>query len=529
MDSGLDLLTLVFTSASEGIIISDTKGTIISANPMAEIMFGYDESTLEGLKIEDLVPDGARQNHQAHRNEYLKNPNPRPMGIGLDLKGQRKDGGIFPLEISLSYFEQNDNRFVAAFINDITERKKSEEKLQQFASHLQEMVKERTQELEHLNLGLKREVMERRAAEQAVRKSQKLYETIAKNFPGGSVSILNNDLEILFIEGNEIGEQDKSKFIGESFIQKLAKGLRDEAKQHLEKCLSGEQTTWHYETENDAYIVHAVPIAFDKNTQVDQILIVQENVTEIKNAEREMRKLLAQERELSEMKSRFVSMASHEFRTPLTTILSSTTLISKYTGGDQQDKRDKHLNRIQSSVKNLTEILNDFLSLEKLDSGALEIFWQKISLDTFVNNTLDELSSIQKQGQEIKFSAKKLEEFVTDEKLLRNILINLTSNAIKYSPENTEIKIDANQDKSGLRIKVIDKGIGIPKQEQTHLFERFFRAKNAFNIQGTGLGLHIVKKYLTQLKGRIEVDSDQGKGTTITIFIPNGKEEDISN
>ncbi len=528
MDSGLDLVRLVFSSASEGIIISDIKGRIISANPMAEKMFGYEASGLEGITIEDLVPDSVRGMHHAHREGYFKNPNPRPMGIGLDLNGKRRDGKVFPIEISLSHFAQEENRFVAAFVNDITERKKSEETLKKYASQLQEMVKERTQELEHLNLGLKREVMERRAAEIALRKSQKLYEVVAKNFPGGTVSIIDQDFKVLFIEGKGLNENERLITKPDSFIKKLPESVREESKSNLDKCVKGEQISWVYETKKDSIMVHAVPITFEKGIP-EQILVVEENITEVKKAEKEMRKLLERERELSEMKSRFVSMASHEFRTPLSTILSSTNLISKYQDGDQQDKRDKHLTRIRSAVKNLTEILNDFLSLERLDSGVMELFYQKIDLVNFMEEILDELSGIKKPGQNFTLKHAKINTFVCDSKLLKNVLINLISNAIKYSKENSNIIIEVTQHKSDISIKIQDQGIGIPKEEQAHLFERFFRAKNAFNIQGTGLGLHIVHKYVTLLEGSINLESEEGKGTTITVTLPNGKEENISH
>ncbi|MFY0601410.1 MAG: PAS domain S-box protein [Cyclobacteriaceae bacterium] len=528
MDSGIDLLRLVFSSASEGIIISDEKGYIISANPMADSMFGYTTPGLEGLKIEDLVPTKSKKKHHSHRAEYFKKPSPRPMGIGMDLSGKRRDGSIFPIEISLSHFVQGQNRFVAAFVNDITERKKSEEKLQQYASHLKEMVKERTQELEHLNLGLKKEVMERRAAETALRKSQTLYEMIAKNFPGGTVSIIDHHFKVLFIEGRDTTEAERKALIGKSYISNIPDEYKDQILLHMNKCDEGEPLTWHYEKDSEAFIVHAVPILFEKKTP-EQILIVEENITELKKAERETRKLLEQERELNEMKSRFVSMASHEFRTPLSTILSSANLISKYKESEEQDKRDKHLNRIKSSVKNLTEILNDFLSLERIDSGAMNLNYQSITLVSFLEETINELGSIKKADQSLNFKHTDLKEFIGDAKLLKNILINLVSNAIKYSPENGEIIVTANQLKNSLLIEIQDHGIGIPKKEQTHLFERFFRAKNAFNIQGTGLGLHIVKKYVSIMNGHIKLESEEGKGTTIQIDIPNGKKENISH
>ena len=528
MDSGIDLLKLVFMAASEGIIISDERGIIVSANPMAEQMFGYAPNGLEGRTIEDLVPDSVKPKHEHHRAGYFKSPNPRPMGIGLDLNGKRKDGKIFPIEISLSHFERNQTQFVAAFVNDITERKKSEEKLKQYASELQEKVKERTQELEHLNLGLRREVMERRSVEIALRKSQKLYELVAKNFPNGTVSIVDQNFDLQFLEGKGKTAAQEEFIINKNFIDRLPAEARKYAQQNLQKCQKGEPSSWQYESGERFFMINAVPISFEQG-HPEQILIVEENITDIKKAEKEIMILLSRERELNEMKSRFVSMASHEFRTPLSTILSSTSLIAKYTATEQQDKRDKHLERIKSSVKNLTEILNDFLSLEKLEAGAIDVVYRTIQIPNFIHGIIGELTGIKKHGQTIILKHEGECSFVSDTKLLKNILINLISNAIKYSDENKEILIDINENKDSLTIVIKDEGMGIPKEEQKDLFQRFFRAKNAFNIQGTGLGLHIVDKYVKLLSGQILLESEAEKGTIVTITLPNGKEENIDH
>ncbi|WP_258104295.1 PAS domain-containing sensor histidine kinase [Marinoscillum sp. MHG1-6] len=521
MDSGINLINEVFLAASEGIIISDKKGRIISANPTAERMFGYNTGELENMLIEDLVPQSIRDHHHAHRSQYFHQPKPRPMGIGMDLFGQKRDGNVFPIEISLSHFIQDNQPFVASFINDITERKKQQEQLKQYANQLEEKVKERTQELEHLNLGLRKEVMDRRAAELALRKSQKLYELIARNFPNGAVNVVDKEFNILFREGKGLKFDTDEQG---NYIELIPPEDQDYIKNCLAECQKGDQSTWEHHLDGETFMVHAVPISFDQNIS-EQILIVEENITEIKKAEQETRKLLSRERELNEMKSRFVSMASHEFRTPLSTVLSSVNLIAKYTESDQQEKRDKHLNRIRASVKNLTEILNDFLSLEKLEAGAIECLMEEVDMQAFTQEVIDDLSGIKKTGQKFKFDHKGAVIFTTDPRLLKNVLINLISNAIKYSPENSAVDIIQEISEDTLNIEIKDRGMGIPLEEQKDLFQRFFRAKNAFNIQGTGLGLHIVDKYISLLSGEIKLESEEGKGTTIKILLPNGTKE----
>jgi len=257
------------------------------------------------------------------------------------------------------------------------------------------------------------------------------------------------------------------------------------------------------------------------NTQLEQKVI--ERTYELNMAHEELKKALEKEKKLSELKSRFVSMASHEFKTPLTSILSSASLIDRYVERDQHDKRKRHIERIKSSVNNLTNILNDFLSLEKIESGGINTNFELINLDYLTADVLEELTPLLKENQHIESSHKGNKEIYIDKHLFRNILINLLSNAIKYSSKGSPIglKIIANKDQ--LLVEVQDQGIGIPEEDKEHMFEHFFRAGNAINIQGTGLGLNIVKRYLDVMSGRIDFDSELGKGTTFRVYIPLGK------
>lgn len=248
---------------------------------------------------------------------------------------------------------------------------------------------------------------------------------------------------------------------------------------------------------------------------------LQEEIAKRKLAEEGLKKALNRELELGELKSRFVSMASHEFRTPLAGILSSITLIGKYNSAEQEEKKQKHVRRIRSSVQNLTTILNDFLSLDKLQVGKIKCQAMEFDLSNFLKELVEETNQLKKLGQELKLSQHNHQtSFYSDPQLLKNILLNLFSNAIKYSNENQKIEIQSALTESGLAIKIIDRGIGIPKEEQKHLFERFFRAKNASNIQGTGLGLNIVQQYVHLLGGDISFDSEENVGSTFQLRVP---------
>jgi PAS domain S-box-containing protein len=250
---------------------------------------------------------------------------------------------------------------------------------------------------------------------------------------------------------------------------------------------------------------------------------LQEQIAERKKAEEETKKALAKERELNELKTKFVSIASHEFRTPLSTVMSSASLVQQYKNKGDLDKIDKHISRIKSSVNHLTAILNDFLSLGKLEEGRVEIEREEVDVDEFFSEIHEEIRPLLKEGQNIKLTCSLYKKVILlDRRVMRNILFNLLSNASKYSDSQKTIHISCKNDLNlnDLVISIRDEGIGIPEHEIKHLFERFFRASNATNIQGTGLGLNIVKRYVDLLNGKIDFESHEGKGSTFTITLP---------
>jgi len=237
-------------------------------------------------------------------------------------------------------------------------------------------------------------------------------------------------------------------------------------------------------------------------------------------AENEARIALEREKELNELKTRFVSMASHEFRTPLSAILSSVSLIGKYITDVNKEKKLKHINRIKSSVGELTGILNDFLSMDRLDAGKLNIAGRDILICDFLHELVDEMRQLLKKGQSLDLKCATPDaHFYIDSQILKQILANLLSNAIKYSPEGELIVLEVVLRDQELIIKVIDHGMGIPMADQKHLFDKFFRAHNAAHIQGTGLGLNIVHKYLELINGTIEFESVEGQGSTFILNI----------
>jgi PAS domain S-box-containing protein len=256
----------------------------------------------------------------------------------------------------------------------------------------------------------------------------------------------------------------------------------------------------------------------DENCLLSAIL----DMTAHKDAEDKIRKALATEKELNKLKSNFVTLASHEFRTPLTAILSSASLLENYSSGENKSKVNKHVARIKASVNLLTSILDEFLSITKIEEGKVEPKTELLNLKETLESLCNNLKTFARPGQTIIYKHIGDEEIYSDPVLLGNIVNNLVSNAIKYSHDNSEILVSSFVN-ANIHLSVKDHGIGISKEDQVHLFERFFRASNAGDIQGTGLGLHIMKHYVDRLKGSIEVQSELGNGSEFKVILERQK------
>lgn len=400
-------ISSLFENATEGFVITNSAADIVLVNPAACRMFGYSAGEMTGQKIELLIPNQYRKGHVKLRTDFYKDPKNRVMGHGRDLYGQHKEGKAFPVEVSLSTYLHNDQRFVIAFIVDITHRKE--------------------------------------------------------------------------IEKNMLAQQAQLERLTDNM-----RGLNAELEAKVE----------------------------------ERTIILKEALQRLEQSQEELSEALDKERQLNEIKSRFVSMASHEFRTPLSTVLSSASLLSKYTKTEEQDKRLKHVEKIKGSVKHLNDLLEDFLSLGRLDEGKVATTMQSFLLHEVVEETVEEMKGLTKKDQQLTYQHNGADVVETDKKLIKNILINLIANAIKFSDEGSRILVKSSVKNEVAKVEVADEGIGISAEDQGHLFSSFFRGKNAMNIQGTGLGLHIVKRYVELIAGEISLQSELGKGTTITVSLP---------
>lgn len=352
-----------------------------------------------------------------------------------------------------------------------------------------------------------------KSIENELLKGKKLHDAMAHHFPDGVICVLNKEMKYVLADGRGMSELG---LMGADLQgEQAAIGSGDE----LRKAFSGESVSFETIINHDSYTVNAVPIP-DSNNQINEILVVIRNITDRKKLENNLLKALEKEKELSLLKSQFVTMASHKFRTPLSTILSSVFLLENNTEADENEKKS-YFDKIKRSVHNLTGLLNDFLSLGKLEEGKVKVAYSETDIKSFFHDFLQEIGSIKKTKQKILFTYDGLTCVVmTDQLLLKNILMSLLSNAIEYSSFDAEIQLTVELKKENLKIKVSDNGIGIPEDEQHQIFKRFYRGQNANNVEGTGLGLNIAKKYIRLLKGSIEFTSQVNKGTTFITNIP---------
>ena len=237
--------------------------------------------------------------------------------------------------------------------------------------------------------------------------------------------------------------------------------------------------------------------------------------------ENKLKVALKKEKELNELKSKFLSLVSHEFKTPLSGILTSAILLEKYQLSEQQDKRDKHLKTITEKVQYLNNVLNDFISLERLDSSNENYKFKTFNLSKVINEVVYNANMLLKSGQRINIPLNTSDYLLyQDEKILELILSILIYNAIKYSPENSEIDLEISKNAKNIVFTITDQGMGIPKNDQKYVYNRYFRAENALTIQGTGIGLNIVKEHLKNLGGSINFISTENKGSVFFVELP---------
>lgn len=407
----------------------------------------------------------------------------------------------------------------------------NKKQLKEYAESLEAKVEERTLELKATvqqlvasNLTLEDQMLITKAAENKSLNSKVMLSAIAENFPKGFVAVVDSNFKIVFVEGEELDELGFKKYSNTKTTFNEVKGvpedIKETVKNNIQKTLKGKHCSFEIHFQDRSYLVNTTPL-FNEEKNITQVLLVHNNITEQKKVEQEIRNTLLKEQELNELKSRFTAMASHEFRTPLTAINSSAILIGKQNEPGKEEKREKYVSQIKTSVKNLVTILNDFLSLSKLEEGKVIANLESLDIIKFSKSIIKELELNKKKGQSIKFiNNYPANNANLDPKLLHHILANLLSNAIKYSPENKDITLQISNNHTSVFLEITDQGIGIPDKEQKNMFSRFYRAKNTTNIEGTGLGLNIVKQYTELMNGKVSLKSKLNEGATFIVELP---------
>nr|WP_298995458.1 PAS domain-containing sensor histidine kinase [uncultured Allomuricauda sp.] len=489
------IFKILSEAISEGILIVNDKQTIVASNSVVNAMFGYPEEGLNGECLSVLLPTNSRVVHESHFKDFLAKGKKRSMGLGLDLEGVRKDGTKFPLEIGLNPFKLLRKDYIMALVVDITERKRAEQAI----NHWYRIFNESRNEIfvfdvesfkfldvnygARLNLGYTTEELEEKSILDI--KPELTHDSLTRLIR----PLLN-------------GIKEKIEF---ETIHRRKDGTTYPVEAHLQLSTIGKKR-----------VCVAIVLDITERKNYTQTL---ENKVEQRTMQ--LSEALKAEKKLNELKTKFLSLVSHEFKTPLTSILTSTSLLSKYTEGDQQDKRDKHIETIKTKVRYLDNILTDFLSIERLDSDKVKYNSTNFSLSKVINEVVYNANTLLKEGQHIIYP-KDIDgiSISFDEKIMVLALSNLLHNAIKYSPENTNIELLVEKDQDHLTIKVKDKGLGIPEEEQPFVFDRYFRASNVLTTQGTGIGLNIVKQHMNNLGGIVAFESELDKGSSFMVKIP---------
>jgi PAS domain S-box-containing protein len=505
----LKLTQFAVDNSGDSVFWMSPDARIVDVNDAACNKLGYTKQEFLELTMHDIDPSCTIDIWNNNYNELREKKS-----IFCERTHKTKNGQIIPIEIRANYFQFQGKEYNCAFTRDITDRKKAELELKKSDEFSKEI-------LNSLNF--------------CIAVLNKNGEVIKTNQAWKIMSVSTKMAEANFIsEGNNFLDTLKNAAIAGNMVAKdTLVGLKDvmngrlsiyKNQYYFKPTINNEK--WWFDiaisgfiSQSDMVIINIQDITDLKNTERERDN-TQEANTKLQQIELELSNALAKEKDLNELKSRFVSMASHEFRTPLTTIMSSLSLVSIYAENKDTDSQVKHINKIKKSVDNLTDILNDFLSASKLEEGKIENDPKEINLKSFIGDIVSEMQSITTKGITIveKYQAKEIA--IIDQKLLKNILFNLLSNAIKFSKASGIIEVIVEEIEGSITIAVKDYGIGISTEDQRHVFQRFFRGQNVTHIQGTGLGLNIVAKYTELMKASLTYESIENKGSIFSLKIP---------
>lgn len=488
--------TAALEAALNGVTITDAlqpDNPIIYCNSAFEKMTGYPRAEIMGKNCRFLQADDNDQEEVRKIRDAIKTGK----GCKVQLRNYKKDGTLFWNEVSINPItdEKEQTTHFIGIQNDITERKTSEQEIGHLAKIFEESLNEiyvfDAESLLFVN------------ANQGARKHSGY--TLA--------------------EFKKMTPLDMKPEFTEASLRRLISPLLEGTKQkvnfetvHRRKNGATYPVEVHMQTSTLGNKKMMVAIILDISDRKDYTQKLEKTV---ERRTKQLQKALENEQELNELKTKFLSLVSHEFKTPLSGILTSATLVGKYTKEDQQEKRKKHLETIAGGVHHLTNILNDFLSMEQLEKGKEIYRFSEFSLSRLVNDVIYNANMLLKSGQHINYPQNIDDmDIYQDERIIGLILANILGNAVKYSKEDSEIDINVKLSDDKIVFRIKDCGIGIPEKDQKYIFTRYFRAENVLTSQGTGIGLNIVKGHVENLGGKIYFKSKKDVGSTFSVELP---------
>ena len=391
---------------------------------------------------------------------------------------------------------------------------------------LKKRVQERTRELLQTNKELEREITERQQTDAALRESEERYRDLFENASDLIQSVAPNG-HFLYVNRawKETLDYSEDEISHLKIFDIIHPDNIDRCQEIFRQIMSGKQiseieTAFVTKQGEKIWVAGSINCKFLNNKPIATRGIFH-NITERKLAEAEISYALEKEKQLVELKSRFITTASHEFRTPLTTILMSAKLLEQFGDRASEEKKRLYLDRIQIATKQMTQLLDDVLLIGKAEAGKLEFNPAPLLLEKFCSDLVEEIQMSASSKHSIIFTSQAQQTTANvDEKLLRYILSNLLSNAIKYSPKGGDIDFRLSIEAGKATFYIRDRGIGIPAQDTEQLFHSFHRGSNVENISGTGLGMSIVKQCIDLHGGEISVTSEVGIGTTFVVSLP---------
>jgi PAS domain S-box-containing protein len=513
LEQSHSLLCAILDSTADGILVVDECGKILSFNKKLVDLWNIPESILELRDYKIVINFLAKQlkfpENFIHKFQEVDS---QANASGYDLL-EFQDGRYFTCYTQPQRLaEQIIGRAIS--FRDITEQKIAEASLQKAHDLLEVRVQERTTQLRHAN--------------EQLQSSKERFRNLVETSSDWIWEIdTNQAYTYVCPKVYDILGYQPQEVLGKSFCELITLAEACDVNRNLSFIAATQQpficieyTAIHKEGHLVFLESSGVPI-FDLNGQFQGYRGMNRDITKRRHAELEARKVLEKEKQLNQLKARFVAIASHEYRTPLSTILLCSDIIKHLGDTLNPEKKLKYLDQIQSAVATMTELLDDVLLLQSSSNGQAELNLAPFELEKFCRDFLAEFSFSHCANHTLKFSVPEAHTIVAmDQKLIRQILNNLLSNAIKYSPTNSTVLFELFYDNQQAVFQVKDSGIGIPEADQLHLFDIFHRATNVGKISGTGLGLAIVKNSVDLHGGKISVESEVGVGTKFTVWIP---------